>query len=146
MGTIGFGACMMCYWLKFGLQCSGIVWAHYYHHSFIMALLILCLCSCLHHTEAYPASLAGPSADSSAWVQPIASRLDDQHNAWGNGVKTHTTAPPPIASYKKDDRVITDHTGSYMPIPPSFYLVAELTLRYPRSLFTLSALFLLEFL
>ena len=122
-------------WLKFGLQCSGIVWAHYYHHSFIMALLILCLCSCLHHTEAHPASLAGPKAGSSAWVQAFASRLDHQSNSQDNREKTHTTAPSPFAPHKKDDRVMTDHTGSYfMPIPPFFLLYIYI---YSFSLFHL---------
>ena len=123
MGTIGFGACMMCYWLKFGLQCSGIVWRHYYHHNLIMALYILCLWLCRYCTSAQPTVWGGTLADSSAWVPPIA--LDPIHEILdrGGGENNHTTALNVVHVTEKDDQVMTDHTGSYfMPIPPFFLL------------------------
>ncbi len=113
-------------WLKFGLQCSGIVWRHYYQHNLIMALYILCLWLCRYCTSAQPTVWGGTLADSSAWVPPIALNPIHEILDRGGGENNHTTALNVVHVTEKDDQVMTDHTGSYfMPIPPFFLLYTE---------------------
>ena len=135
-------------WLKFGLQCSGIVWRHYYHHNLIMALYILCLWLCRYCTSAQPTTWGGTLADSSAWVPPNASNPIHVILDRREGENNHTTAPIVVHVTEKDDRIMTDHTGSYfMPIPPFFLLgsganvTISALLKYALS-FSLSSMFL----
>ena len=94
----------------------------------IMALFIIFLWLCLCCTSAQLSSWGGLQAGSPAWTLPPASR-PNQTTLEGVGVENTTALTHAIA--RKDDRVITDHTGSYfMPIPPFFLLYIRIYIIY----------------